>query len=143
MMCMINSDDTLRHILTTTNVIALVGWSANPARPSHGVAEYLVRRGYRVIPVNPGLAGQVTAWGETVKTSLTDITDPVDMIDLFRNSEVVGPVVEEALMALPSLKTVWMQLGVVNQAAATVARAAGLQVVMDRCPAIEIARLLG
>lgn len=136
-------DDTLRRILTDTKVIALVGWSANPARPSHGVAAYLARRGYRVIPVNPGLAGQVTAWGETVRASLSDITDPVDMIDLFRNSDAVGPVVDEALVALPGLKTVWMQLGVVNEAAAVKARAAGLDVVMDRCPAIEIPRLLG
>jgi predicted CoA-binding protein len=138
---MSDSDDRLRRILTDTKVIALVGWSANPARPSHGVAAYLARRGYRVIPVNPGLAGQVTDWGEVVKASLSDITDPVDMIDLFRNSDAVGPVVDEAVAALPGLKTVWMQLGVVNEAAAVVARAAGLEVVMNRCPAIEIPRL--
>ena len=78
------SDDTLRRILTDTKVIAVVGWSANPARPSHEVAAYLAQRGYRVIPVNPGLAGQATAWGETVRARLSDITDPVDMIDLFR-----------------------------------------------------------
>ena len=137
------SDDAIRRILTDTKVIAVVGWSAKAMRPSHGVAAYLARRGYRVIPVNPGLAGQVTAWGETVRASLSDITDPVDMIDLFHNSDAVGPVVDEALVALPGLKTVWMQLGVVNEAAAVKARAAGLDVVMDRCPAIEIPRLLG
>ena len=143
MLTMTPSDDTLRRILTQTKVIALVGWSANPDRPSHEVAAYLAHKGYRVIPVNPGLAGQVTAWGETVQARLSDITDPVDMIDLFRNADAVGPVVDEALVALPGLKTVWMQLGVVNEAAAAKARAAGLQVVMNRCPAIEIPRLLG
>lgn len=139
---MIQTDESLRRILTETKVIALVGWSANPARPSHEVAAYLAREAYRVIPVNPGLAGQVTAWGETVRASVSDITDPVDLIDLFRNSDAVGPVVDEALVALPGLKTVWMQLGVVNEAAAAKARAAGVEVVMNRCPAIEIPRLL-
>ena len=137
-------DDTaLRAILQDTKVIALVGWSANPARPSHGVAAYLARRGYRVIPVNPGHAGQITAWGETVRASLADITEPVDMVDIFRNSDAVGQVVDEALAALPGLATLWMQLGVVNEAAAAKARAAGVAVVMDRCPAIEIPRLIG
>lgn len=137
------SDNTIRQILTDTRVIALVGWSAKPVRPSHGVAAYLARRGYKVIPVNPGHAGMVTAWGETVRASLSDITEPVDMVDIFRNPDAVEPVVDEALTALPGLKTVWLQLDVVNEAAAAKARAAGVQVVMDRCPAIEIPRLLG
>ena len=137
------TDDTIRAVLIQTKVIALVGWSAKPARPSHGVAACLVRRGYRVIPVNPAHAGLVTAWGETVQASLTDITGAVDMVDIFRNPDAVGPVVDEALTALPGLRTIWMQLGVVNEAAAAKARTAGLQVVMDRCPAIEIPRLIG
>lgn len=136
-------DETLRHILTDTKVIALVGWSAKPARPSHGVAAYLARRGYRVIPVNPGHAGMMTAWGETVRASLSDIVTPVDMVDIFRAPDAVEPVVDEALAVLSGLKTVWMQLGVVNKAAAAKARAAGIAVVMDRCPAIEIPRLFG
>lgn len=137
------TDATIRQILTDTKVIALVGWSAKPIRPSHGVAAYLARRGYRVIPVNPGHAGMVTDWGETVRASLADIPEPVDMVDIFRNPDAVEPVVAEALTALPGLKTVWMQLGVVNHAAATLAEAAGVTVVMNRCPAIEIPRLLG
>jgi predicted CoA-binding protein len=136
------TDDDLRRILGTTRVIALVGASANPDRPSHRVGWSLARRGYRVIPVNPGLAGQ-SLFGETVVARLSDIPADasVDMVDIFRRSEEVGPVVDAALAALPSLRTVWMQLGVVNQAAAEAARAKGVEVVMDRCPAIEIPRL--
>lgn len=135
------TDDLIRRILTDTKVIALVGWSPRPDRPSHGVAAYLARRGYRVIPVNPGQAGHVTAWGETVRASLSDITEAVDMVDIFRRSDAVGPVVEEAIAHLKGPRAIWMQLGVVNEVAATTARAAGLAVVMNRCPAIEIPRL--
>lgn len=135
------TDDTLRRILTKTRVIALVGWSPNPDRPSHQVAAFLTRQGYRVIPVNPGQAGAVVA-GEVVRAALSDISEAVDMVDIFRRSEDVGPVVSQAL-ALPGLQTIWMQLGVVNDAAAAEARAAGLTVVMDRCPAIEHPRLIG
>lgn len=138
---MVETDQTLRRILTETGVIALVGWSPRPDRPSHGVAAYLARRGYRVIPVNPGQAGVVTSWGETVRGSLAEIVEPVDMVDIFRNSAAVGPVVDEALASLPGVRVIWMQLGVVNEAAAQKARAAGVAVVMDRCPAIEIPRL--
>lgn len=134
------SDDDLRRILTETRVIALVGASANPDRPSHRVGWYLARRGYRVIPVNPGLAGQ-SLFGETVVARLADLPGGVDMVDIFRRSEEVGPVVADALASLPGLRTVWMQLGVVNEAAADAARAKGVEVVMDRCPAIEIPRL--
>ncbi len=140
---MLVTDATIHDILAGTKVIALVGWSPRPERPSHEVAAYLVRRGYRVIPVNPGQAGQMTGWGETVRASLSQITDHVDMVDIFRNSDAVGPVVEEALQSLPGLKTIWMQLGVVNEEAARKARQAGLAVVMNRCPAIEIPRLIG
>jgi predicted CoA-binding protein len=136
-------DDLLRRILTDTKAIALVGWSSKPDRPSHGVARYLVKRGYRVFPVNPGQPGLVTEWGETVRVSLADIGESVDMVDVFRKSDVVEGVVDEALAFLPGLKTIWMQLGVVNQAAARRAEAAGLTVIMNRCPAIEIPRLFG
>ncbi len=137
---MTNSDQDIRRILTDTKVIAVVGWSPRAERPSHGVAAYLARRGYRVIPVNPGQAGVVTAWGEVVRGSLAEIGGGVDMVDVFRNSGAVGPVVDEAL-AVPGVKVIWMQLGVFNEAAARKARAAGVEVVMNRCPAIEIPRL--
>jgi uncharacterized protein len=135
-----NSDADLRRILAATKVITIVGWSPNTDRPSHRVAAFLAAKGYRVIPVNPGQAGK-QALGEVVRASLADITEPVDMVDIFRRSEDVGPVVDEALRVLPGLKTVWMQLGVENAEAASLARAAGVAVVMNRCPAIEIPRL--
>ena len=131
------SDSEIRDILTSVKTIALVGWSPKPDRPSHGVAAFLKRRGYRVIPVNPGQAGQV-ALGETVVASLAE-AGPVDMVDIFRRSEEAGAVVDEAIAA--GAKVVWMQLGVIDEAAASRARAAGLKAVMNRCPAIEIPRL--
>lgn len=134
-------DADIKDILTTTRTIALVGWSPKPDRPSHRVAAYLVAHGYRVIPVNPGQAG-VQALGEVVRASLADISEPVDMVDIFRRSEEVLPVVEQALAHLPGVKTIWMQLGVQNPEAAALARASGLRVIENRCPAIEIPRLL-
>jgi predicted CoA-binding protein len=133
------TDADIRDILRSVRTIAVVGWSPKPDRPSHGVAAFLHRQGYRVIAVNPGQAGD-TALGETVRASLSDIDVPVDMVDIFRRSSEVGPVVDEALR-LPGLKAVWMQLDVVDEDAAARARAAGVRVVMDRCPAIEIPRL--
>ncbi len=133
------TDDEIKSLLDRVQTIAVVGWSPKPDRASHSVAAFLKRRGYRVIPVNPGFAGE-QALGEMIHASLSSITVPVDMVDIFRRSSEVGPVVDEALR-LPGLQAVWMQLGVVNEAAAEKARAAGLQVVMDRCPAIEIPRL--
>ena len=135
-----NSDTDLRRILTGTKVIALVGWSPNPDRPSNRVAAYLSARGYRVIPVNPGQTGHLVC-GEAVRARLSDITEQVDMVDIFRRSEEVPAVVDEATRMLPGLKTIWMQLGVQDDGAAEKARAAGLAVVMNRCPAIEIPRL--
>ena len=137
-----NNDHELRKILTEAKVIALVGWSPNSDRPSNHVAAYLAARGYRVIPVNPGQAGKVVN-GEAVRASLSDITEHVDMVDIFRRSEEVGAIVDEALRMLPGLKTVWMQLGVEDAMAAGLARAAGVAVVQNRCPAIEIPRLFG
>jgi hypothetical protein len=134
------SDAEIARILRETRVVAVVGWSPRPERPSHRVAAYLAGRGLRVIPVNPGAAGQ-TALGETVRASLAEIAAAVDMVDIFRRSEEVPPVVEAALAHLPGLRTIWMQLGVVHPQAAALARARGIAVVQDRCPAIEIPRL--
>ena len=132
------TETEIRDILTTARVIAVVGWSPNPDRPSHGVAAFLARQGYRVIPVNPGQAGQL-ALGEVVQASLAAIEGPVDMVDIFRRSEEAGAVVDAAIAI--GAGAVWMQLGVRDAAAAARARAAGLRVVMNRCPAIEIPRL--
>jgi predicted CoA-binding protein len=139
-MAMTQTDTEIARILTETKTIALVGWSPKPDRPSHGVARFLAARGYRVIPVNPGQAG-LPALGTTVRASLSEIDEPVDMVDIFRRSEEVLPVVEEALAALPGLRTIWMQLGVANAEAEALAKAQGLAVVQNRCPAIEIPRL--
>lgn len=132
------TDAELRDILTSTRTIAVVGASAKPERPSHGVMRTLQRAGYRVMPVNPGLAGQ-TLLGETVYASLRDLPAPPDLVDIFRRSEEVEPVVADAIAV--GAKTVWMQLDIVDEAAAARARAAGLRVVMDRCTAIELGRL--
>jgi predicted CoA-binding protein len=131
------SDELIREILTTTRRIALVGASNKPERPSYEVMRFLIGRGFEVVPVNPGLAGQEIL-GRRVVASLAEAA-PLEMVDLFRNaSEVEAPVAEAIRLGA---KTVWMQLGVVNEAAAAAARAAGLNVVMDRCPAIEMPRL--
>ncbi|NEY89399.1 CoA-binding protein [Tabrizicola oligotrophica] len=131
-------DARIARILTEVKTIALVGWSPKPDRPSHRVAAYLVRRGYRVIPVNPGQAGLDSGLGEVVRASLAEV-GPVDMVDIFRRSEHVPPVVEAALAS--GAKVIWMQLGIENAEAAAKAGAAGMEVVMNRCPAIEIPRL--
>jgi uncharacterized protein len=135
------ADPALRDILTTVRTIAVVGWSPKADRPSHGVARFLHDRGYKVIPVNPGQAGQ-SALGTTVRASLADIDEPVDMVDIFRRSDEAGAVVDAALAAFPNLHAVWMQLGVHDDAAAARAVAKGVRVVQNRCPAIEIPRLL-
>ncbi|MFX0541412.1 CoA-binding protein [Roseovarius sp. S4756] len=135
------TDDTIRQILKSTRRIALVGASANPARPSHGVMRFLLGKGYEVVPVNPGLAGQ-TLLGQEVVAHLADIEGDIDMVDVFRSPEHVPGVVDEALAALPNLQTIWMQLGVVHEEAAETARARGVEVIMDRCPAIEYPRLM-
>ncbi len=133
------ADEDLVNILTRTRTIAMVGASPKEARPSHQVMAYLQAAGYRVIPVNPGQAGKKIL-DETVYARLGDIGERVDMVDIFRRSEFVTPIVEEAIAT--GAQTVWMQLGIVNDEAAAIARAAGLAVVMDRCVKIEHRRLL-
>lgn len=134
------SDAQIKDVLTRAKTIALVGWSPKPDRPSHRVAAFLAAKGYRVIPVNPGVAGQ-TALGETIQARLADIQGGVDMVDIFRRSEDVAGVVDEALEAFPDLQSIWMQLGIRDDAAAAKAVAQGVAVIADRCPAIEIPRL--
>jgi uncharacterized protein len=133
-------DAELRALLTTVKTIAVVGWSPKADRASHSVAAFLARKGYRVIAVNPGQAGQIVH-GEVVRASLAEIEGGVDMVDIFRRSSEAGAVVDEALAAFPNLKAVWMQLGVIDAAAAARAEAAGVVALMDRCPAIEMPRL--
>lgn len=139
---MMYSDGHLKEILTNTRVIAVVGVSMNPVRPSYFVARYLTLKGFRVVPVNPMSAGK-TLFGQEVLASLSDCPKDVDMVDIFRRSELVGPIVDEAIDAFPNLRTIWMQIGVENDEAALKAEAHGLNVVMNRCPKIEYQRLFG
>jgi predicted CoA-binding protein len=132
-----NTDDTIRDILTKTRRIALVGASAKSWRPSHRVMKFLLDRGYDVIPVNPGLAGQ-TIHGRVVVAALEDAA-PLEMVDVFRASRHVGALVDRAIDL--GARIIWLQLGVIDQDAAANARAAGIRVVMDRCPVIEDRRI--
>ncbi len=132
----------IRDILKSVKTIAMVGASDNPARPSYLVFKYLLERGYRMIPVNPGRAGQVFL-GQTFVANLAAIAEPVDMVDIFRNSEAAGAVVDEALAMNPLPKVIWMQLTVRNDEAAARAEAKGIKVVMNRCPKIEYGRFSG
>ena len=132
------TDAEIEHILETSKTVAIVGLSDKPDRDSYLVAAYLQSHGFRIIPVNPVVTSVL---GECSYASVTDVPEKVDVVDIFRKSEAVGPVVVEAIAA--GARVVWMQLGVVNQAAAEVARAAGLEVVMDRCMKVEHQRLLG
>lgn len=134
------SEAYIRDILTSCKVFAMVGASANQVRPSYFVLKYLLAKGYEVIPVNPGFAGKMIA-GQLVHASLRDIARPVDVVDIFRNSEAALAVTREAIEI--GAKVVWMQLGVRNDEAARLAEAAGLKVVMNRCPKIEYGRLSG
>jgi predicted CoA-binding protein len=135
------SDDHLRDILKRTRRIAVVGMSMNEVRPSFYVARYLALKGYEVIPVNPGHAGE-TVFGRKVVAGLSDIEGAVDMVDIFRRSDHVPPIVDEALN-LEGLSTIWMQIGVCHEEAAAKARAQGVDVIMNRCPKIEYQRLHG
>jgi predicted CoA-binding protein len=131
-------DETIRQILEEVETIAVVGASDKSDRPAHGVMAFLQEKGYRAIPVNPRLAGS-SLLGEPVYATLTDIPERIDMVDIFMNPTRVEPIVSQALDTEATV--VWMQLGVVNAAAARLATDAGLTVIMDRCPAIEIRRL--
>lgn len=135
-------NDYLRGILQSVKTIALVGASQNPARPSWIVTKYLLERDYKVIPINPGLAGGELL-GQKVYGSLSDVPEPIDMVEIFRNSEAAGPITAEALDLAPLPKVIWMQLSVRNNEAAALAEAKGIKVVMDRCPKIEFGRFSG
>lgn len=134
----IETDAEIRDLLESARVIAMIGASDRPERASNGVMAFLQRQGYRVIPVNPQITGE-HIHGEFVFRELAQIGEPIDIVDIFRNSDAAGEAVDQAIEA--GAKAVWMQLGVVNEAAAARAEAAGLKVVMDRCPKIEIPRL--
>ncbi len=134
--------DYIRGILRSVKTIALVGASQSPARPSWIVTKYLLERGYDVFPVNPGLAGQELL-GKRVYGTLKEIPQPLDMVEIFRNSQAAGPITDEALTLDPLPKVIWMQLSVRNDEAAARAEARGVKVVMDRCPKIEFGRLSG
>jgi predicted CoA-binding protein len=136
-----NYDDSyIRGILSTVKTIAMVGVSANTSRPSYFAFKYLLERGYHMIPVNPGLAGQELL-GQRVYAKLADIPEPVDMVDVFRASQYALPIVQEALALEPRPQVIWMQLGIRSDEAARLAEASGLEVVMNRCPKIEYGRL--
>src|SRR5690606_37455270 len=139
---MTDSPDIAR-IARDTKIIAVVGLSPKAERPSHGVARFLQNAGYRIIPVNPGHAGQQIL-GQTVHASLSEIpdADSVDMLDIFRQSDAVPAIVDEALTALPYLRPVWMQIGVQSDSAAAKPKAKGLTVVQNRCPKIEFPAVL-
>jgi len=134
------SDTYIRGILNTVKTIAMVGVSANTSRPSYFAFKYLMERGYRMIPVNPGLAGQELL-GQKVYAKLADIPLPVDMVDIFRASRYAPDIVREALALEPRPQVIWMQLGVRSDEAAELAEGNGLKVVMNRCPKIEYGRL--
>jgi predicted CoA-binding protein len=129
-------DETIKRVLATPRTVAVIGCSPDPERDSHRIARLLQTRGHRVIPVNPG---HQTILGEPCYGNLRDIPEPVDMVDIFRRSEHVAPIVDEAIEV--AVKIIWMQLGVIDEQAAAKAQQAGLMVVMDRCPAIEYRRL--
>jgi len=136
------SDEVISGILRSVRSIAMVGASANQVRPSFFVLKYLLQRGYHIIPINPGLAGQ-RLLGAPVYGHLRDVPEPIDMVDIFRGSSAALGIVKEALGLTPAPRVIWMQLSVRNDDAAALAERAGLQVVMNRCPKIEFGRLSG
>ena len=135
---MLREDDEIAELLTSARTIAVVGASDRPDRASNGVMKFLQSRGYRVFPVNPTITGE-HIHGEYVWRELSQIGEPIDIVDIFRNSEAAGDAVDQAIAV--GAKAVWMQLGVINREAAERAEAAGLRVVMNRCPKIETMRL--
>ncbi|MEL7695561.1 MULTISPECIES: CoA-binding protein [Pantoea] len=132
------NDQTIRDVLTRSRRIALVGASDRPERPSYGVMKYLLDQGYEVIPVSPKLAGK-TLLGQQAYATLAEVPGKIDMVDVFRNSEAAWGVAQEAIAA--GADTLWLQLGVINEQAAVLAQDAGMTVIMDRCPKIEIPHL--
>ncbi|HUG45441.1 MAG TPA: CoA-binding protein [Sphingomicrobium sp.] len=134
----LRDDDEIAKLLTSARTIAMIGASDNPDRPAYGVMRFLQQHGYRVFPVNPRITGE-RVHGEYVWRDLSQIGEPIDIVDIFRRSEAAGEVVDDAIAA--GAKAVWMQLGVIDRDAAERAEAAGLKVVMNRCPKIEIGRL--
>ena len=134
----LTTDEEIADLLRSTRTIALIGASDRPDRPSYDVMRFLQQHGYRVLPVNPQITGE-HVHGEYVWRELSQIGEPIDMVDIFRRSGAAGEAVDEAIAA--GAKSVWLQIGVVNEEAAARAEAAGLQVVMDRCPKIDIRRL--
>lgn len=134
----LTTDVEIAELLTETRIIALIGASDRPDRPSYGVMKFLQDQGYRVIPVNPTITGE-HVHGEYIWRELSQLGDPIDLVDIFRNSRDAAAAVDQAIAI--GAKAVWMQLGVINEEAAARAEAAGLKVVMNRCPAIEIPRL--
>lgn len=134
------TDEVIRRVLTETRTIAVVGASPNPARTSHRIMAFLQDIGYRALPVNPMAAGE-TILGETCRGSLAEIDEPIDMVDVFRRADALAGVVDDVLALETLPKVLWTQLDVVDEAAAARAEAAGLTVVMDRCPKIEYPRL--
>ena len=134
------SDDYIRGILNTVKTIAMVGISPKDNRPSYFAFKYLLERGYHMIPVNPGQAGE-TMLGQKIYARLSDIPEPIDMVDIFRASQYALPIVQEALSLKPRPQVIWMQLGIRNDEAAALAEANGMKVVMNRCPKIEYGRL--
>jgi hypothetical protein len=136
------SDDYIREILSGVKSVAVVGASANSSRPSYFVLRYLLSKGFNVVAINPGHAGREIGGAPTC-ARLADVPHPIDMVDVFRNSDAAAGVVDEALALDPLPKVIWMQLGVRNDAAAAKAEALGVKVIMNRCPKIEYARLAG
>src|SRR5437660_7676636 len=134
------SDGYIRGILNTVKTIAMVGASEKDNRPSYFAFKYLLDRGYHMIPVNPGHAGE-TMLGQKIYARLSDVPEPIDMVDIFRASKHALPIVQEALSLKPRPQVIWMQLGVRNDEAAALAEANGMKVVMNRCPKIEYGRL--
>jgi predicted CoA-binding protein len=136
----IYDDSYIRGILNTVKTIAMVGASAKDNRPSYFAFKYLLERGYNMIPINPGLAGKQLL-GKTIYGRLSEVPEPIDMIDVFRAASYAVPVVQEALTLTPRPRVIWMQLGIRNDEAAALAEANGMKVVMNRCPKIEYGRL--
>lgn len=135
-------DERLTRLLLETHTIVMVGASLRPDRASHRVGNYLVEQGYRVVPVNPGHSGE-DLFGERIVGSLKEVEGPVDMLNIFRRSEFIAPIVREGLAELSGLKSIWMQLDLKSAEGRAVAEAKGLTVIEDRCLAIEHRRLLG